>query len=194
MHRLTPLVLLPAIVLAACQKAPQKSGLDVADNGLANGAVTADAGNQAALRSAIHVDKAHAGGARGGEPVLAARGSAPNTCLERFGPTLAFDKAWAARLPGAMPVMPGATLTEAAGHDGEGCTIRIASFTAPGDRDALLGWYAGKAKTAGYSADRADRAGDHVLAGSKGTAAFYIIAGAPANGSTPVDYVWTQTG
>lgn len=72
--------------------------------------------------------------------------------------------------------------------------MRVASFTVPGDRTAVLAWYEGRAGSAGYQTVRGVRAGDETLAGVRGADAFILFFGAPAGGATPVDYVWSRGG
>jgi hypothetical protein len=183
------------LMLAAChsQKKPANS-LDAIDNKLVDGAVVGDNAATRALAKDILVDP-HAKGHGKAPRTLAANedGSRPGACLQG----LAYANDWAKKLPADLPMHPQAKLEEAAGHDGA-CKARVVSFAVPGDRAAVIGWYAQKAKAAGYSADRADKNGDWNLAGSKpapgGDAVYYIIAGATRNGATPVDYVWAQGG
>ncbi|WP_419826348.1 hypothetical protein [Sphingomonas sp.] len=184
------------IAATACHRKPERTALDAVDNELVNGAVTPESKGAKSLREAIRVDPARAGGrTRTASASMAARASAAGdgACLSRYGSQLGSDKAWAGKLPAEFPAAPNATITEAAGHDG-GCAIRIVSYAVRGTPDAALGWYAGKAKAGGYTADRADTGGDKVLAGTRGAAAFYIMAGAPQGGTTPVDLVWAATG
>ena len=187
-HAAPLLALAAALAIAGCSQKPAGSSLDAMDNELVNGNAIAE-GNDS-LRSAITVDPKRAKAGAAEKPTTGATAGAGN-CLQRYGPTLAFSNAWAAKLPVELPVHPQATLTEAAGHDG-GCAVRVASFTVPGDRAPLLDWYAGKARAAGYGADRSDRGSDVLLAGSKGPATYTVIAGAPRGGVTPVDLVWAR--
>jgi hypothetical protein len=183
------------VALAGChpQKQPGNS-IDALDNRLVDGAVIDDNAATRELARAIRVDP-HAKPARAGRgqpaarPVATGEGGKPGFCLQ----DLAYSNDWAARLPVDLPLHPRATLQEAAGHDGP-CKARVASFTVPGDRAALVGWYAVKAKAAGYSADRDDKNGDWNLTGAKGDAVYYVIAGPTRAGATPVDYVWAQGG
>lgn len=183
------------LMLAACdaQKKPANS-LDTIDNQLVDGAVVGDNAATRALAKDIQVDP-HAKGTGKAPRMLAANedGSRPGACLQG----LAYSNDWAGKLPADLPMHPQAKLQEAAGHDGA-CKARVVSFTVPGDRAALLTWYAGKARAAGYSADRDDKKDDWNLAGSKaaagGDAVYYIFAGPTKDGVTPVDYVWALGG
>jgi hypothetical protein len=209
--RLRPLALTAslgcALLLAGCggKPKPAANSLDAMDEALVNGAVSSD---NAALANKIKVDRAkvdrpataslaeiaaaqaaHKAGAVQGEAPVPGMGATDGDCAGI--PGLAYSKDWASKLPSDLPMMPGATLTEAAGRD-DPCVLRVVSFSVPGDRAAVLEWYAAKARAAGYSVDRAEKDGDLVLAGDKGGAAYYIMIGATSGGHTEVDYIWTQ--
>ena len=203
-------------LLSACDKPkPAANSLDAMDEQLVNGAVVAETPANKALAADIKVDPAKAGqktnghqpGDRAatvtlaqaaerqhdGKPAMPAvtedGGPGGDGCLGGLG----YANGWAAKLPADLPMHPSARLQEAAGHDG-GCAARVVSFTVPGDRGQVLGWYTAKAKAAGYSAGRDDKDGDWNLAGDKGDQSFYIIVGPAAGGETPVDYIWTKGG
>ncbi|WBO23289.1 hypothetical protein [Sphingomonas abietis] len=207
-------------LLAGCQKAkPAANSLDAMDAQLVNGAVVAETPANKALAAAIQVDPAKAGRHQPGDraapvslaqiadrqrhgqpamPAVTEAGGPDGAELASTGGTgclggLAYSNDWAAQLPADLPMHPSARLQEAAGHDG-GCAARVVSFTVAGDRGQVLGWYAAKAKAAGYSVGRDDKGGDWNLAGDKGDSAYYIIIGPPVGGETPVDYIWTHGG
>lgn len=203
-------------LLAGCHKPkPATNSLDAMDDQLVNGTIVAETPANKALAAAIRVDPAKAGKQhpgdrpatvslaqaatrqRQGQPAMPAvtengEGSMVDGGSGCLG-GLAYGNGWAAKLPADLPMHPSARLQEAAGHDG-GCQARVVSFTVAGDRGQVLGWYAGKAKAAGYSIGRDDKGGDWILAGEKGADAYYIIIGPPAGGETPVDYIWTHGG
>lgn len=197
--RLTPAALAALALLSACGKPkPAANSLDAMDAQLVNGAVVADTPANRALAADIKVDPAKAGKAQAAKrvrkpamPAVTEDGgaSAAGGCLGG----LAYANGWAAKLPADLPMHPSARLQEAAGHDG-GCQARVVSFTVPGDRGQVIGWYSAKAKAAGYSTSRDDKNGDWNLAGDKADTAFYIIVGPAAGGETPVDYIWTKGG
>lgn len=214
--RFTLAALSALALLSACGKPkPAANSLDAMDEQLVNGAVVADTPANKALAADIKVDPAKAGRKPGGrqpgdrvatvslseaaqrqregKPAMPAvtedGGADPSGCLGG----LDYANGWAAKLPGDLPMHPSARLQEAAGHDG-GCQARVVSFTVPGDRGQVMGWYTAKAQAAGYSIGRDDKNGDWNLAGDKGASAFYIIVGPAANGATPVDYIWTNGG
>jgi len=214
--RFTLAALSALALLSACDKPkPAANSLDAMDEQLVNGAVVADTPANKALAADIRVDPAKAGRKAGGHqpgdrvgtltlaqaaqhqkdgrPAMQVAtedgGAEPQGCLGG----LQYSNGWAAKLPGDLPMHPSARLQEAAGHDG-GCQARVVSFTVPGDRGQVMGWYTAKARAAGYSTGRDDKNGDWNLAGDKGAQSFYIIVGPAANGATPVDYIWTNGG
>lgn len=202
-----------ALLLPGCGKPkPAATSLDALDGAMLDGGATAE---RKRLAGAITVDRAkiraagqerpattslaalaHAQAARpsarlaGEAPVgVAATGADPAIAVG-----LVYSNDWAKKLPADLPVMTGGTLREAAGRDGGPLTMRAVSFTAPGDRSAVLAWYARKARAAGYTAARGEKDGDLVLQGEKPDGAAYVIlVGATAAGRTPVDYIWTRS-
>jgi hypothetical protein len=211
--RLTLTALCALTLLSACGKPkPAANSLDAMDEQLVNGSVVADTPANKALAAEIKVDPAKTGQRAGkhqpgdraatvslaeaanrqhqGKPAMpAVTEDGGAGCLGG----LAYANDWAAKLPADLPMHPSAKLQEAAGHDG-GCQARVVSFTVPGDRGQVIGWYTAKAKASGYSATRDDKGGDWNLAGDKGDTAYYIIVGPAAHGETPVDYIWTKGG
>jgi hypothetical protein len=195
-----------ALAVSACGKPrpDANASLDAMDSALINGAVTD--GNS--LGGAIKVDprklaaaghpagtgvtqSAHAGVARMGEaPVTEAADGGVQLSSECLA-DLPYANGWAAKLPADLPMMAGATLQEAAGKDTP-CVLRIASFSAPGDRATVADWYAAKAKTAGYSVARSEMGDDLILTGAKFGGAYDIMIGATTAGRTDVDYIWTR--
>jgi hypothetical protein len=205
--RLTLSASIALMLLAGCHSKPKPAAntLDAMDEQLVNGAVVAENPANKALAADIRVDPARArhrradaplgsdeGGPVAGGEALADNGTGDGAAGGCLG-GLAYSNDWAAKLPADLPMHPSAKLQEAAGHDG-GCQARVVSFTVPGDRGQVIGWYAAKAKAAGYSVGRDDKGGDWNLAGDKGDSAYYIIVGPAAHGETPVDYIWTRGG
>jgi hypothetical protein len=217
--RLTLAAATALLLLAGCQKPkPTTNSLDAMDNDLVDNAVVADTPQNKALAADITVDPAKAGHARTGRHQPGDRTAtislAQAAARQRQGKPampavtengegtmvdggsgclggLAYSNAWAAKLPADLPMHPSARLQEAAGHDG-GCQARVVSFSVLGDRGQVIGWYAQKAKSSGYSVGREDKGSDWILAGDKGQSAYYIIVGPAAGGATPVDYIWTN--
>lgn len=87
-----------------------------------------------------------------------------------------YNLGWAKRLPAAFPIYPGARLGEAAGNDTGACRMRVVSFTTGDDWQHVLDWYNTRAVRSGYSVDHQLRGQDHVLAGDRGSLAYYLIA------------------
>ncbi len=77
-----------------------------------------------------------------------------------------YDMAWAKRLPAELTLYPGARVTEAAGNNERGCSMRVVTFASADPSERILEYYRGRALNAGYSAEQQRRDGDHVLAGT----------------------------
>ena len=190
------------LVLAACGR--QDANVAALDNELlANGA---DPALTSALEDQIMVDpnlvqQAHPNSVRPPEtPVQAQYPAGPDPtrpaaqqvaggtttpgaggCTDRLG----YGPQWAGRLPPSFPMVPGSRLTEAAGTDDGGCSMRVVTFTT-GDRfDSVLAYYRAAAGRAGYSAEHQQRGGDHVLAGVNGQTdgAYFLIVTPVRSGS-----------
>jgi len=121
--------------------------------------------------------------AGGGEIRAAAATTGPGGCA-LDGP-FDYNAGWANRLPAAFPVFPGGRVSDAAGYDRGVCRMRAVTFTAGADWRRVVGWYRDQAVRAGYSADEQVRGADHVLAGSKGESAYYLIV-TPKSGASEV--------
>lgn len=104
---------------------------------------------------------------------------------------LEYANGWAERLPAPFGLYPGARLTEAAGTERDGCTLRAASFTTPVPRQQVMDFYYTQARRAGFDAQHRILGGDHVLGGTRkgdGNAYFIVLSQAPA-GQTGVDII-----
>ncbi|HEX8444499.1 MAG TPA: hypothetical protein VF631_12725 [Allosphingosinicella sp.] len=77
-----------------------------------------------------------------------------------------YDMAWAKRLPADLSLYPNARVTEAAGNNERGCSMRVVTFASADRPERVLEFYRGRALNAGYSAEQQRREGDHVLAGT----------------------------
>jgi len=117
---------------------------------------------------------------------LAQRQRNPATagCAARVG----YSAAWATRLPDALPLYPGARVTEAAGTDANGCALRIVSFTTGAPPAKAIGFYYTRATAAGFSAEAQAQGAMRVLGGTRGEAA-YVIYATPRAGGSEVDLV-----
>ena len=97
-----------------------------------------------------------------------------------------YNRAWANRLPGALPVYPGGRIAEAAGNNHGNCRSRVVTFTTADAPQRVLAFYQDRASKGGYSANRQARGGDQVLGGvsERDGAAFYlIVTPLPSGGS-----------
>lgn len=100
-----------------------------------------------------------------------------------------YSMAWSTRLPGDLPLYPRARVTEAAGSNNGGCALRAVTYTAAAAPRALVDYYVATARKAGYSAQHKLEEGSHVVAGTRGNEAYYVILAEAANGGTTADFV-----
>lgn len=104
---------------------------------------------------------------------------------------LSYGMEWAQRLPENFGIYPGAQLTEAAGAEKNGCTLRAVSFITPVPRQNVMDYYYTLARRAGYEGEHQILGGDHVLGGTRasdGAAYFIVLTDAPG-GRTSVDII-----
>lgn len=98
---------------------------------------------------------------------------------------------WAGRLPEPFVAYPGSQLMEAAGAQGEGCSLRAASFVTPVPRQQVVDFYFTQARRAGFTAEHRSIEGDNVLGGTRdkdGGAYLVMVSDAPG-GKTSVDII-----
>lgn len=100
-----------------------------------------------------------------------------------------YSTGWANRLPGDVPLYPDARVREAAGADSQTCALRVVSFASTAPLQTVLDWYYTRLSKVGYSAEHQADGDDHVLAGTKGEAAFAVFASVRTDGGTDVDLV-----
>ncbi|TPG40303.1 hypothetical protein EAH79_10160 [Sphingomonas koreensis] len=119
---------------------------------------------------------------------LAARQQSPRTGA--CAANVHYSAAWAARL-GDLPVYPGANVSEAAGANGNGCALRVVSFTTPQPITRVIDWYYTQATKAGYSADQQSDGSQRVLGGTRARddGAYVLFVRAHAGGGSDVDLV-----
>lgn len=205
------LALLTLLALAACGRASDPSGNLAAIDAALVDANAGDPALTAALQDQIMVDPALAqasngnavrppprpdpqavpqDAATGHKPVNGAltlgamAGQAPGTA--GCAAAIRYSAAWATKLPEAFALPADAAVAEAAGNDAGGCNLRVVSFqvgTAPG---RVLGWYANRARAAGYSVERS---GDARLAGQRGGATYVVYAQPRAGGGSDIDLI-----
>jgi hypothetical protein len=101
----------------------------------------------------------------------------------RCGPDFARGPEWARRLPREFPLYPGGQVDEAAGVDAGQCQMRVVSFTTADPFARVLEYYRSHAATAGFSAQQQRRGDAHVLGGTRGDAAYYLIVTPTEHGS-----------
>lgn len=116
-----------------------------------------------------------------------ARNSGNAGCAKK----LVYGAQWATRLPEPFGTYPGAQLSEAAGAERDGCTLRAASFVTAAPRQAVMDYYYTVARRAGYDGQHRVMGGDHVLGGTRGSdgAAYFILFTDAPGGRTSVDIV-----
>ncbi|WP_088182206.1 hypothetical protein [Sphingobium sp. Z007] len=104
---------------------------------------------------------------------------------------LNYGMEWAQRLPEPFGLFPGAQLTEAAGAQTDGCTLRAASFVTPAPRQGVMDYYYTLARRAGYNGEHKILGGDHVLGGTRGSdgSAYFILFTDAPGGKTSVDII-----
>ncbi|MES2173730.1 MAG: hypothetical protein V4523_07255 [Pseudomonadota bacterium] len=104
---------------------------------------------------------------------------------------LNYGMEWAQRLPEPFGLFPGAQLTEAAGAQTDGCTLRAASFVTPAPRQGVMDYYYTLARRAGYDGEHKILGGDHVLGGTRGSdgSAYFILFTDAPGGKTGVDII-----
>lgn len=100
---------------------------------------------------------------------------------------VAYSADWANRLPRGVPLYPDAQIAEAAGADRDGCALRVVSFASAAPMQRLLDWYYTRTSEAGFRSEHQVDGGEHVLAGTKKGAAFFLILKPRQNGGTQVD-------
>lgn len=104
---------------------------------------------------------------------------------------LVYGMQWASRMPDPFTLYPGGQLTEAAGAEKDGCTLRAASFVTPVPKQGVIDYYYTQARRAGFDAEHRIVEGDNVLGGTRkadGSAYFILFTSAPG-GKTGVDII-----
>ena len=173
------------------------NGADQALDGALGDQIIVDsrgAGSGGAPGTPLHVPPPTPAGAAGrgltlGE--LAKSQAAPGARTAECDKTFRMAPQWADRLPTALPLYPGARVSEAAGNDSPGCRVRIVSFTSTAALGTILDYYYASVIRAGYTAEHQLSGTDHILGGTreKDGSAYYLIASARDGGGTQVDIV-----
>jgi hypothetical protein len=195
--------------LAACKKQPSASEVARMDRELVGNAAEADAGLTGPLQDQIVVnsDLPRAALNAPGKAPLRAPSPAPasgkvtlgelatiqagNTKAKGCDRNFQYGAAWANRLPAAIPLYPGARVSEAAGNDSSACRLRIVSFTSAAPMQTLIDYYYTAAIRAGYSSEHQEKDGEHILAGVRESddGAYYLSFANRAGGGTTVDLI-----
>lgn len=118
---------------------------------------------------------------------LAAR--QPNRSVADCAPRIGYGAGWANRLPQGLPLYPGARVTEAAGVDGGGCTLRVVSFASVAAPARVIDWFFTRSTGAGYSAEHKADGQRQVLGGTHGDAAYILYVTPRRDGGSDVDLV-----
>jgi len=100
-----------------------------------------------------------------------------------------YSTRWALRLPAEFPLYPDARVTEAAGNESNNCALRVVSFASAAPLQTVIDWYYTRASNAGYSGEHQADGGQHVLAGTRGDAAYAVFLTSRGDGGTDVDLV-----
>jgi hypothetical protein len=98
---------------------------------------------------------------------------------------IGYSAVWSTRLPAAFPLYPDAAVAEAAGNDRDGCRLRVVSFAVAVPPDRALGWYAARARSAGYSVRR----GAGRVAGARAQARYVVFAQPRPGGGSDIDLI-----
>ena len=128
------------------------------------------------------------------QEITSARYGGPTRAYDHgiLGDKVEYTSAWAAKLPAAFPVYPRGNTQEAAGTDEGACALRVVSFVTPVALDEVLAFYNTRAKSAGYSVEHVTSAGDNILSGTKGKAAYVVYGRRLPQGVTEIDLVTTD--
>jgi len=109
-------------------------------------------------------------------------------------PQISYSMQWASKMPAALPIYPGANVTEAAGATKTGaCGLRAVSFTTTVPAKEVMDFYYTMVRRAGYSAEHNEHNGGNVLGGTreKDDTAYYASFKALKGGGTAVELIAT---
>jgi hypothetical protein len=94
---------------------------------------------------------------------------------------------WSLRLPMSLPIYPRGNLTEAAGSDRDGCSLRAVRFLTPVDPESVMAFYNARAAKAGFAPSYRSDETTFQLRGGKGTGEFAVQARKREDGLTEAD-------
>lgn len=97
-----------------------------------------------------------------------------------------YSAVWSTKLPLAFPLPHDAAVSEAAGNDADGCSLRVVSYAVPVAPTRVFAWYAERARAFGYSVERSG--GDRV-GGQRGGATYVVFAQPGKGGGSDVDLI-----
>jgi len=109
-------------------------------------------------------------------------------------PQISYNMQWANKMPAALPVYPGANVTEAAGTNKTGaCGMRAVSFTTAVPANEVMDFYYTMAQRAGYSTEHNEQNGGNILGGTreKDDTAYYASFKPLQGGGTTVELIAT---
>lgn len=104
--------------------------------------------------------------------------------------SVSYAMRWSTRLPADVPIYPRGRVEEAAGSDTATCRLRVVTFTSSDTPRAVIDFYTGSARRAGYSVSQEQDGEQAMLGGTRrdGAAVFAIVTPAKSGG-TIVDLV-----
>ena len=105
--------------------------------------------------------------------------------------SMRYSAAWADRVPGDVPLYPGARVVEAAGADTASCHLRAVSFATNASLKTVIDWYYTRVTNAGFSADHQSDGAEHTLGGTRQRdgGAYVLFLTSRRDGGTDVDMV-----
>lgn len=203
-----------ALAVSACGGS-DKAELDKLDSKLGGGKGDADPALTAALEGQVMVDPKLAGQsnqdgirpanspygspipkgekAGGGQTLGSIAAQQAKLSKDKFNGCsldVEYSAQWSTRLPADLPLHPTAKVTEAAGSDYQGCSLRAVSYTVAQPTKAMGEYYTGIAKRAGYRTTITAEGQGSMVSGWRPSdgAAFYVIL-QPSEGGTSADLV-----
>ena len=128
--------------------------------------------------------------AKGGALTLGALAARqPNRSVAECAPKIGYSAGWANRLPQGLPLYPDARVSEAAGADRDGCTLRVVSFASAAAPSRVIDWFYTRSTAAGYAAEHKADGKRDVLGGTHGNAAYVLYVTPHTGGGSDVDLV-----
>nr|MDJ0642669.1 hypothetical protein [Erythrobacter sp.] len=98
---------------------------------------------------------------------------------------------WAGRMPQAASIMPHGMVRQAAGRDGQGCTVRVIRYLTAATQSDALEYHYNRAGRGGLRMTRFDQP-ENSIRGSRGGTQFFAHARPGPDGMTAVDLVYWQ--